>query len=146
MASFNKVYLMGNLTRDPEIRSLPSGQTVTELGLASSRTYTKDGEKREEVAFVDVTFWGKAGEVIAQYLYKGDPIFVEGRLHFRQWEDKNGGGKRSKLSVTGDNFQFIGGKSKGGGSGDGAGGVEKRAGDLFEPASGGSLAPDEVPF
>ena len=150
MASFNKVVLMGNLTRDPEVRSTPGGQTVTEIGLACNRTYTvggPGGEKREEVTFVDVSFWGRAGELIAQYLHKGDPIFVEGRLTFRQWESKDGG-KRSKLSVTGENFQFIGGRR------DGASGP---------PASGGERAPsrstdaapaavdemegfDEVPF
>ena len=112
MANFNKVILMGNLTRDPEVRSTSSGQSVTALGLATNRTYTvggPGGEKKEEVTFIDVDFWGKRGEVIAQYLKKGDPIFIEGRLTFRQWDDKDGN-KRSKLSVTAENFEFLGGR------------------------------------
>lgn len=155
MSSFNKVLLMGNLTRDPEVRSLPSGQTVTELGVASNRTYTAGGpggEKKEEVTFVDVTFWGKAGEVIAQYLNKGDPIFIEGRLNFRQWEAKDGSGKRSKLSVTGENFQFVGGRNERGGGGGGGGssrGIQSGGAPAGGDAAGGDAAMegfDEVPF
>jgi single-strand DNA-binding protein len=162
MASFNKVILLGNLTRDPEVRSLPSGQTVTEIGVASNRTYTvggPGGEKKEEVTYVDVSFWGRAGELIAQYLHRGDPIFIEGRLHFRQWEAKDGG-KRSKLSVTGENFQFIGGKSgQGSGGGDRSGGMGAGGGMAGGggSAGGGGGGPagdpgvgmegfDEVPF
>lgn len=125
MSSYNKVLLMGNLTRDPEVRSLPSGQAVTELGIASNRTFMvggqggKGGEKKEEVTFVDVSFWGRKGEVVAQYFKRGDPIFIEGRLSFRQWQNKEGE-KRSKLSVTGENFEFINGRRDGAGSrGDG---------------------------
>ena len=148
MASFNKVILLGNLTRDPEVRSLPSGQTVTEIGVAMNRTYTvggPGGEKREEVTFVDVSFWARKGEVIAQYFHKGDPIFVEGRLNFREWEAKDGS-KRNKISVTGENFEFI--KSKGGQA---AGGGERHS----EMGGGGGAAGgsgagmegfDEVPF
>lgn len=156
MASFNKVILLGNLTRDPEVRSLPSGQAVTELGIASNRTYTvggPGGEKKEEVTFVDVSFWGKAGELIAQYLHKGDPIFVEGRLNFRQWEAKEGG-KRSKLSVVGENFQFVGGKSGSGGGGSGGGGGGQSEGgsrssgqSSYSGESEGAMEGfDEVPF
>ncbi|MCB9899469.1 MAG: single-stranded DNA-binding protein [Planctomycetes bacterium] len=162
MSSFNKVILMGNLTRDPEVRTTPGGQSVTELGIASNRTYTAGGpggEKREEVTFVDVSFWGRAGEVIAQYLKKGDPIFVEGRLTFRQWEAKEGG-KRSKLSVTGENFQFVGGRREGGGGGAGGGGGGRGyseygggggGGGGGAPAGGGGGQDemegfDEVPF
>ncbi len=139
MASFNKVILLGNLTRDPEVRSLPSGQTVTEIGMACNRTYTAGGpggEKKEEVTFVDVSFWGRAGEVIAQYLHRGDPIFVEGRLNFRQWEAKDGS-KRSKLSVTGENFQFVGGKSGQGGGGQGGGGFGGGQGGGGQGGGGG---------
>lgn len=154
MSSFNKVLLMGNLTRDPEVRTTPGGQTVTELGLACNRTFTAGGpggEKREEVTFVDVSFWGRAGDVIAQYLKKGDPIFVEGRLTFRQWETKEGQ-KRSKLSVTGENFQFIGGRREGGGSGPSSG---RAASSDYGAGSGSSSGGghgdemegfDEVPF
>ncbi|MGQ0552084.1 MAG: single-stranded DNA-binding protein [Planctomycetota bacterium] len=149
MASYNKVILLGNLTRDPEVRSTPSGQTVTALGLAVNRNYTvggPGGEKREEVTFIDVDFWARKGEVVAQYFKKGDPIFVEGRLTFRQWEDKEGH-KRSKLSVTGENFEFVGGKKGAGGGGGGGerGGQEQGA----EAASGGGEPEggfDEVPF
>ena len=156
MASFNKVLLMGNLTRDPEVRSTPGGQSVTALGIATNRTYTaggrdgQGGEKREEVTFVDVDFWGRSGELIAQYLHKGDPIFVEGRLHFRQWDDKEGN-KRSKLSVTGENFQFIGGRRGEGGPGPGGGGrgapLRESSGEAG-PHSGGEMEAgfDEVPF
>jgi len=148
MASYNKVLLMGNLTRDPEVRSTPGGQTVTALGLATNRTYTvggPGGEKREEVTFIDVDFWGKRGEVIAQYLKKGDPIFIEGRLTFRQWDDKEGN-KRSKLSVTGESFEFVGGRrgerAAGAGSERGMGGGESaHAGGEMEAAGF-----DEVPF
>jgi len=152
MASFNKVVLMGNLTRDPEVKSLPNGQAVTELGLATNRTYTvggPGGEKKEEVTFVDVSFWGRKGEVIAQYFKRGDPIFVEGRLTFRQWETKEGQ-KRSKLSVTGENFEFIGGRKgeSGGGGGQQASSSSSFGGfeEVPREASGGMEGFDEVPF
>lgn len=156
MASFNKVLFMGNLTREPEVRTLPSGQTVVELGLAANRTYMaggqggQGGEKREEVTFVDVSFWGRRGEVIAQYFHKGDPIFIEGRLTYRQWEKD--GQKRSKISITGENFEFIGGRRDG--SGGGGGGGQQRSqgggGGSYGGGGGGGDAGmegfDEVPF
>lgn len=109
MASFNKVLLMGNLTRDPALKYLQSGTALVEFGIAVNRRWKdQDGEEREEVAFVDCAAFGKTAEVIDQYFTKGKPIFIEGRLKFDQWEDKNGGGKRSKLSVIVDHFQFIG--------------------------------------
>ncbi len=127
MASFNKVFLMGNLTRDPQLKYLPSQTAVAEFGLACSRKFKgANGEDREEVLFVDVSAFGKTGELINQYFTKGKPIFVEGRLKYDQWEDKNGGGKRSKLTVVMDNFQFIGGKD-GGGAGAGGGGYDSGA-------------------
>ena len=134
MASFNKVLLMGNLTRDPQLRYLPNSQTaVCEFGLASNRKYkTSAGEDREEVLFVDCTAWGRPGEVINQYCQKGKPIFVEGHLKLDTWEDKNGGGKRSKISVVVENFQFIGGRDDAGGGGGGGGGRESA------PRSGGN--------
>ena len=123
MASFNKVLLMGNLTRDPQLKYLPSSNTaVAEFGLACNRKYrTASGEDREEVTFVDVTAFGKQAEVINQYCQKGKPLFVEGRLKLDQWDDKNGGGKRSKLTVVIENFQFIGGRDGAGGGGGGGG-------------------------
>ena len=121
MSSFNKVILMGNLTRDPAQRFLPSGQSVVEIGIATNRKYTaQNGEKREEVTFVDVEAWGKQGEVIAKYFKKGNPIFIEGRLKFDSWQTKEGE-KRSKLRVVLERFEFLGGgqgRTQEGGSAD----------------------------
>ena len=132
MASFNKVFLMGNLTRDPQLRYLPNSQTaVVEFGIASNRRYkTSSGEDREEVLFMDCTAWGRQAEVINQYCTKGKPIFIEGHLKLDTWEDKNGGGKRSKVGVVVENFQFLGGRdeNQGGGSAPGGGGSYARGG------------------
>jgi single-strand DNA-binding protein len=135
MANFNKVYLMGNLTRDPEMRVTPKGTAICQFGLAISRSWKDEsGQTREETAFVDIEAWGKQGEVISKYCTKGRPLFVEGRLKFDQWEDKTSGQKRSKLKVVLENFQFIGGRGDGApGSGPGAGG-----GDAAEPGDGPS--------
>jgi single-strand DNA-binding protein len=114
MANFNKVYLMGNLTRDPEMRVTPKGTAICQFGLAISRSWKDEsGQTREETAFVDIEAWGKQGEVISKYCTKGRPLFVEGRLKFDQWEDKTSGQKRSKLKVVLENFQFIGGRGDG---------------------------------
>lgn len=117
MASLNKVMLMGNLTRDPEIRYTPKGQAVTDIGLAINRRYKVENETREEVTFVDVTFWGKSAEIIGQYMKKGRPIYVEGRLQLDTWDDKQTGQKKSRLKVIGDEFQFLGSKEGGSGGG-----------------------------
>ena len=110
MANLNKVLLMGNLTRDPEVRYTPKGTAVTELGIAVNRIYTgENGEKREEVTFVDVTVWGRTAENVGEYLKKGRPVFIEGRLQLDSWEDKQSGQKRNKLKVVADNVQFLGG-------------------------------------
>lgn len=110
MASYNKVILLGNLTRDPEVRYTPKGTATARLGLAVNRSYKTDtGETREEVTFVDIDAWGKQAEIIAQYLKKGRALFVEGRLKFDQWDDKNTGQKMSKLRVVMENFQFVDG-------------------------------------
>jgi single-strand DNA-binding protein len=108
MASFNKVLLMGNLTRDPEMRYLPNNSPVVNFGMAINRKF-KDasGQDREDVVFVDVAAFAKTAELINQWYTKGDAIFVEGRLKLDQWEDKQGGGKRSKLSVVVDNLHFL---------------------------------------
>jgi len=109
MASFNKVILLGNLTRDPEVRYTPKGSAVCDLGVAVNRVYTTDsGEKREEATFVDVTFWGRTAEVAGEYLKKGRPIFIEGRLQLESWEDKQSGQKGSKLKVIGETMQRTG--------------------------------------
>lgn len=141
MASFNKVLLMGNLTRDPQLKYLPSQTAVAEFGLACNRKFrTANGEDREEVTFVDVTAFGKQAEVINQYCQKGKALFVEGRLKYDQWEDKNGGGKRSKLTVVIENFQFVGGRDGAGGGG-GGGGDYSEQGRSYE----GGGAPQRAP-
>lgn len=112
MASLNKVFLMGNLTRDPELRATPSGYSVASFGIAVNRKWrSKDGEDQNEICYVDVTAFGKTADVIGQYFQKGKPIFIEGRLKFSQWETKEGQ-KRSKLDVTMESFQFLGGDGR----------------------------------
>src|SRR5215213_1059550 len=139
MASFNKVLLMGNLTRDPQLKYLPSSNTaVAEFGLACNRKFrTAQGEDREEVTFVDVTAFGKQAEVLNQYMTKGKPIFIEGRLKYDTWEDKQGGGKRSKLTVVVENFQFVGGRDDAGGGGGGGGGGGNRSYNNGNSGGGG---------
>lgn len=111
MSSFNKVILMGNLTRDPDVRYTPKGSAVADIGLAVNRVYTTDaGEKREEVTFVDVTLWGRTAEIAGEYLKKGRPAFIEGRLQLDSWDDKQSGQKRTKLKVVGEALQLIGGR------------------------------------
>lgn len=113
--------LIGNLTRDPEVRYTPKGTAVTDLGLAINRNYsTDDGDKREETTFVDITFWGRQAETLGQYMKKGRPLYVEGRLQLDTWDDKNTGQKRSKLKVVGENFQFLGGRDDNAGGGGGS--------------------------
>src|SRR5688572_27140195 len=130
MASFNQVILIGNLTRDPQLKYLPNQTAVAEFGVACNRKFrTAQGEDREEVTFVDCTAFAKTGELINQYFTKGKPIFIEGRLKYDQWEDKQGGGKRSKLTVVVNNFQFVGGRDGGGGGGGGGGGHDEGQGD-----------------
>ena len=115
--SLNKVLLTGNLTRDPELRFSPSGKAVCNLSVASNRRWKDDsGAEKEEVTFVDVTAFGRTGEVIAQHFRKGSPIFVEGRLKLDQWDDKTTGQKRSKMGVILESFEFMGGKREEGGS------------------------------
>lgn len=125
MSSFNKVMLMGNLTRDPQVKHLPSNLVVAEFGIACSRRYrTAAGEDREETAFVDCSAFGRQAEVISQFCKKGKPLFIEGRLKYDTWDDKQTGGKRSKLSVVVENFQFVGGR-------DDASGPGSRGADVF---------------
>ena len=119
MANLNKVMLIGNLTRDPELRHTPSGKVVSELGLAINRSWTNDqGQKQEETTFVDVSVWGRQAEVIQQYVTKGNPIYIEGRLQLDTWDDKTTGQKRSKMRVICESFQFLptGKPSSGGGN------------------------------
>ena len=110
MASLNKVMLMGNLTRNPEIRYTPSGQAVCDLGLAMNRRYSVNGQDREDVCFVDIVVWAKQAESCSKYLHKGSLVFVDGRLHNDNWEDKDGK-KRSRLRITAERVQFLNSKS-----------------------------------
>jgi single-strand DNA-binding protein len=151
MASFNKVILLGNLTRDPEVRYTPKGTAVTELGMAVNRVYTaENGEKREETTFVDVTLWGRTAEIAGEYLKKGRPVFIEGRLQLDTWDDKTSGQKRSKLKVVGEGLQLIGSRpGGGGGGGDEEGGSSApRSSRPAPPPKAAPSAPDddEIPF
>jgi single-strand DNA-binding protein len=125
VANFNKVLLMGNLTRDVELRHTQGGTALAKFGLAVNRKFTVNGESKEETCFVDLTAWGKQAELLNQYVRKGSQLFVEGRLQFSTWESQEGG-KRSKLEVVVENFQFLG--SARGGAGGGGGGEEGSAG------------------
>jgi single-strand DNA-binding protein len=150
MASYNKVMLLGNLTRDPEVKYTPKGSAVADIGLAVNRTYTTDGgEKREEVTFVDVTMWGRQAEIAGEYLKKGRPLFVEGRLQLDTWDDKQTGQKRSKLRVVCENFQMLGSRD-GGGEGGGGGGGGRSSGGSSRPAKSAPAAEesadDDIPF
>lgn len=140
MANFNKVILLGNVTRDPELRYTPKGSAVTEVGIAVSRQFTADnGEKREETTFVDVTLWGRIAEIAGEYLRKGRPVLIEGRLQLDSWEDKQSGQKRSKLRVVGETMQLLGSRQDSGGGGGGGGGHSSGGGSSSrESADGGS--------
>ena len=121
MAELNKVFLIGNLTHDPELRRIPSGTAVSTLRMAVNETFkTKSGEKGERTVFLDVEVWDRQAETCAQYLSKGSPLFVEGRLQLDTWDDKESGQKRSRLKVRADRVQFL--SSSGGGSGGSGGG------------------------
>ena len=126
MPNLNKVMLMGNLTRDPEIKYTPKGTAIANFGIAVNRTFTtaEGGEKREEVTFIDLEAFGRTAEIIGEYFKKGRPIFIEGRLKLDSWDDKQTGKKMSKLRVVVDSFEFLGGRegAEGGGGGGGGGG------------------------
>jgi single-strand DNA-binding protein len=121
MASFNRVILLGNLTRDPQVRYTPGGTAVSEIGLAVNRTWfdQKTNSRREEVTFVDVTLWGRQAEVAGEYLSKGRQVLIEGRLQLDTWDDKESGQKRSKLRVVCENMTMVGARTDGGGGGGG---------------------------
>jgi single-strand DNA-binding protein len=152
MASYNKVILIGNLTRDPELRYTPKGMAIAKIGLAVNRTWRNEaGESKEEVTFIDVDSFGKQAETLAQYLKKGSPLMVEGRLKLDQWDDKATGQKRSKLGVTLEGFQFLGGGNRtgeGGGSPD-APKARPAAAPVAKPETAEDAPPpedDDVPF
>jgi single-strand DNA-binding protein len=174
MASFNKVILLGNLTRDPQVKYTPGGTAVAEIGLAVNRFWfdKQSNSRREETTFVDVTLWGRDAEVAGEYLAKGRPVLIEGRLQLDTWDDKQTGQKRSKLRVVGEKMQLLGGRGEGGGGGGGGsrggagrysgsqgggdfGGGGFDGGDSGEPSGGdfgsepsgmGGAPQDEVPF
>lgn len=142
---FNKVILMGNLTRDPETRTTTSGQNVTNFSLAVSRSWKgQDGQTQEQVSFINCVAWAKTGEIIAQYMSKGSPILVSGRLEQRSWEDKESGQKRSTVEVIVEDFNFVGG-----GQGGDTGGSNTSAPKNDSPADDISDKPidlSEIPF
>ena len=155
MPNLNKVMLMGNLTRDPELRYLPSNTAVVGFGMAINRQWrSQEGEQREETTFVECSAFGRIAELINQYLKKGRPVYVDGRLRYEQWQDKQSGANRSKISVVVENFQFL--DSRGGGPGE-AGehqskGAAARGGDrqtapAAEPAEPHQAVEEEdIPF
>jgi len=153
MASFNKVILVGNLTRDPELRYTPKGTAIAKIGVAVNRVWTNEaGEKKEEVTFVDVDVFGRTAENVGQYMRKGRPILIEGRLRLDQWDDKQTGQKKSKLGVVAETVQFLGSAS-GGGEGGAAPAPARRpaptaaAAPAGEPLEGdGPPESDDVPF
>lgn len=139
MANVNKVILIGNLTRDVELKSTPKGTQVAVGSLAINRSYKTDqGEKREETTFVDVEFWGRVAEIVAEYVKKGNPLYVEGRLKQESWEDKETGKKRARLKVVAENIQLLGSRSK----------PTESAPEPEEPgaASRPPVADDDIPF
>ncbi|MFN0052248.1 MAG: single-stranded DNA-binding protein [Planctomycetales bacterium] len=169
MANFNKVILVGNLTRDPQVKYTPGGTALAEIGLAVNRYWMdkQTNTRREETTFVDVTLWGRDAEHAGEYLAKGRSVLIEGRLQLDTWDDKTTGQKRSKLRVVGERVQFLGGRGEGGGGGGGGGASRASSGGYsgggfgggapemgdggggdFEPEpSGPGPAPnDEVPF
>jgi single-strand DNA-binding protein len=161
MANLNKVMLIGNLTRDPELRHTPKGTAVSEISMAINRVWNNDqGQKQEETTFVEVTLWGRQAELAQQYLTKGRPVYIEGRLNLDTWDDKETGKKRSKLRVIGENMQFL---SSGTGAGGGGGGSSERSSQASSSSQrqsspqgspqGASAAPtddypedDDIPF
>jgi len=147
MASYNKVMLLGNLTRDPEVKYTPKGSAVADIGLAVNRTYTTDGgEKREETTFVDVTMWGRQAEIAGEYLKKGRPLFVEGRLQLDTWDDKQTGQKRSKLRVVCENFQMLGSRDGGEGGGSSGGGRSSGGKSSKSAPAADTAEDDDIPF
>jgi single-strand DNA-binding protein len=151
MANLNRVLLIGNLTRDPEVRYTPKGTAVAEIGLAVNRIYSgEDGEKKEETTFVDVTLWARQAEIAGQYLKKGRPVFIEGRLQLDTWDDKQTGQKRSRLRVVSESLQLLGSRQEGEGSSPAA---PPRRSSVAAPPSRPEprdpdldVEPDDIPF
>ncbi|MBS0202197.1 MAG: single-stranded DNA-binding protein [Planctomycetes bacterium] len=164
MASFNKVILVGNLTRDPQVKYTTGGTAVTEIGLAVNRQWfdKQSNTRKDETTFVDVTLWGRTAEIAGEYLAKGRPVLIEGRLQLDTWDDRESGQKRSKLRVVGENMTMLGSRGDGGGAPGGGGGRSSGGargndagppsqepsdfggGGYDEPSGGGPV--DDVPF
>jgi single-strand DNA-binding protein len=153
MANFNKVILLGNLTRDIELRHTQSGMAIAKFGMAINRKYTVNGESKESTCFVDLTAWGKQAEILNQYVRKGSQLFVEGRLEYSTWETQEGQ-KRNKLEVVVENFQFVGagGSRAGGGGASGEESAPRRSGgrspqaNQGEAQAGGDVDYGDIPF
>ena len=143
MASFNRVILVGNLTRDPELRHIPSGTAVTDLGMAINDRVKRNNDWVEETTYVDVTLWGRTAEGATEYLSKGSSVLIEGRLKLDRWEKD--GQKHSKLKVVGDKMQMLGGRGGGGRSGGASHDDPYATAENFAPAAGPPPA-DEIPF
>lgn len=159
MPNLNKVMLMGNLTRDPEIKYTPKGMAIAHFGIAVNRVWSNEaGEKQEEVTFIDIEMFGRKAEVVGEYFKKGKPIYVEGRLKLDSWDDKTSGQKKSKLKVVGETFEFLGSREGGGSGGESSEGgrPEARSSSSFrKPASPPPKPPadpdldsegDDIPF
>lgn len=152
MANLNKVMIIGNVTRDPEVKYTPKGSAVTDLGIAVNRSYKVGEERKEEVTYVDVTLWGRLAEIAGEYCRKGKPVYIEGRLQLDSWEDKASGQKRSKLRVVGEEMQLLGPKMGGSSSGSGDEEYSERP-PRREPTGGGRpsapqppVEEDDIPF
>lgn len=142
MPNLNKVMLMGNLTRDPEIKYTPKGMAIANFGIAVNRVWSNEaGEKQEEVTFIDIEMFGRKAEVVGEYFKKGKPIYVEGRLKLDSWDDKTSGQKKSKLKVIGETFEFLGGREGGTGGGGESGGESRPQ----RPAPGKPAPPPKRP-
>jgi single-strand DNA-binding protein len=139
MANFNRVILVGNLTRDPEVKYTTGGTAVSEISLAVNRTWfdKNANERKEETTFVEVTLWGRQAEVAGEYLAKGRPVLIEGRLQLDTWDDRETGKKRSKLRVVGENMQMLGSRGESGGGGGGGGGSSRSYSRGGSQGSGG---------
>ena len=140
MRGFSKAIITGNLTRDPELRNTPSGSSVCGFTVAVNRVFKDaNGEQREDVSFIDCSAWGKLGEMISQYAKKGSGVLVSGRLDQRSWEDKNGGGKRSRVEIVVEDFNFIGSANRDGSSSS----YSSNSGNA--QATPDSAMPDDIP-
>jgi len=146
MANLNRTLLIGNITRDPEVRFTPKGTAVCEIGLAINRKYSAEGDNglREETTFIDITFWAKEAETLGEYAKKGSQLYIEGRLQLDSWDDKETGKKRTKLKVTGERFQFLGSREAGGQANSSPAPAQARGNASVQP--GAAEDGDEIPF